>query len=148
MPGHAPYATYADMLERFGRLELLQLTDIDPDAPIDEPDQTMTEKALGDATELVNGYVAGRYAVPLTPIPDPVRRWTCIIARYYLHKDSVPERVREAYEEAVAALKDVAKGLITLQSEGEGTPAGDITGGSAMSAGPPKIFTTGSMKGF
>ena len=148
MPGGTFYAGYDDMLERFGRLELLQLTDIDPDMPIDEPDAGMVEQALVDATELVNGYVAGRYTVPLNPVPDPVRRWTCIIARYYLHKDTPPERIEKAYVDAVAALKDVAKGLIILQSDGVGTPAGDINGGSALGSGPPRLFTACGLKGY
>lgn len=148
MSASAPYAAYEDMLDRFGRLELLQLTDIDPDAPITEPDQGMVEKALGDASELVNGYVSGRYAVPLSPVPDPVRRWTCIIARYYLHRDMAPERIRKEYEDAVAALKDIAKGLITLQSDGLAMPAGEAAGGRVQISGPPRLFGDQGLKGF
>lgn len=142
------YATYTDMLGRFGAVELLQLTDIDPDAPITEPDQDMVGEALGDASELVNGYVSGRYAVPLSPVPDPVHRWTCDIARYYLHRDQAPDRIRKAYEDAVAALKDVAKGVITLQAEGVPAPSGDLSGAPAQSAGPRRVFSAGGMRGY
>ena len=144
----AAYAVYRDMLERFGRLELLQLTDIDPDAPVTEPDEAMVGKALADASELVNGYVASRYSIPLVPVPDPVRRWTCVIARYYLHRDNAPERIRKDYEDSVAALKDVAKGAIVLQLEGEAAPSGGGAGDAAMAAGPARIFSSQGMKGF
>jgi phage gp36-like protein len=145
------YAVYADMLELFGRLELLQLTDLDPESPLTAPDQGKVGRTLADASEVINGYAAGRYALPLSPVPDPVRRWTCVIARYYLHGSQAPERVRKDYEDAVAALKDVAKGLIILQADGDVTPAGNAAGAAAQSAGPRKTFSVGrygSLKGF
>jgi phage gp36-like protein len=142
------YAAYADMLERFGRLELLQLTDTDPEDSLTDPDRAAVETALADASELVNGYAAGRYAVPLSPVPDPVRRWTCVIARYYLYGNSAPERVRKDYEDAVASLKDVSKGAVILQADGLVAPVGHAAGATVQSSGPKKLFSAGSLKGY
>ena len=143
------YASYADMLGRFGDLEIAELTGSDPDdATQPDPGQPIVETALADASELVNGYAAGRYALPLAPVPDPVRRWACVIARYYLYGNSAPERVRKDYEDAVAALKDVAKGVIILQADGLVAPVGNATGAAAQSAGPKKVFSAKSLKGY
>ena len=73
MPGNVSYASYEEMLARFGRLELLQVTDLG-EAPLADPDADVVKAALADASETVNGYVAGRYALPLSPVPDPVRQ--------------------------------------------------------------------------
>ena len=147
MPGNVSYASYEEMLARFGRLELLQVTDLG-EAPLADPDADVVTAALADSSETVNGYVAGRYALPLSPVPDPVRRWTCDIARYFLHRDTAPERVRKAYEDALAALKDVSRGVITLQADGLSTPEAAVSGGHVQTAGPDRMFTAGGLKGF
>lgn len=109
------YATIGDMETRFGQQELLALTDENLTGTVDA---TVVETALGDATELVNGYVAGRYAVPLTPVPGVVRRWCCDIARFYLHKVAVPDVVNTGYEAALQSLREVAQGVMQLQAAG------------------------------
>lgn len=65
------YATIGDMETRFGQQELLELTDAGLTGTVGTAE---VETAIGDATELINGYVAARYRVPLSPVPDMVRR--------------------------------------------------------------------------
>lgn len=109
------YATQQDMETRFGLAELVQLTDDDNTG---EVVQSKLDTALADADQAINGYVAKTYAVPLTPVPSQVTRWACDIARYFLHRDGVPELVEKNYKDALVALKDVAKGTLTLECQG------------------------------
>ena len=92
------YAGIDDMTTRFGEQELLELTDANLTGTVDA---AVVQTAIGDATELINGYVAGRYRVPLVPVPDMVRRWCCDIARFYLHKVAVPDAVKAGHDAAL-----------------------------------------------
>lgn len=141
------YATLENLITRYSYNTIVQLTDR-ADQPTGEPDATVATVALEDATEVVNSYVAARYAVPLTPVPEPVRRITCDIARFYLYTDGAPEEVRKAYEDAIAYLKDIAKGTVTLQAEGVPTGAPQATEGTVSVEGSPRIFSHTGMWGY
>ena len=141
------YATYDDMLIRFGETKLTQLTDrVTP--PTRQPDRAVIEAALGDATQLIDGYAAARYVTPLSPVPAPVRRWCADIAFYYLHASGiVPEDVRKMFETALAGLKDMSKGVIIFQAEG--LPSAEASAsGSIQTVAPERIFTPESLGGF
>lgn len=118
------YATQDDMVARFGETELLQLTD-DTDTGKIGPRLAV---ALADAHQIIDGYVAGIYAVPLTPVPDLVKRWVCDITRYYLHRDAVPDLVEKNFKAAMSGVSQVARGDMTLACAGveaEEDPAAD-----------------------
>ena len=61
-----PYATLDDLIERAGETEIRQIADRDRDGAIDAD---VVEAALTDADNLVNGYVAAKYTVPLASVP-------------------------------------------------------------------------------
>lgn len=115
------YATRDDMQTRFGLAELVQLTDDEGTGEIGP----RLDTALADADQVINGYVAATYVVPLSPLPDLVVRWACDIARYFLHRDTIPEAVTQNYKTALTALKDVAKGDMTLECDGVEAEAAD-----------------------
>ena len=107
----------------------------------------MVDAALVHADNLINGYVAAKYAVPFVSVPDLVRTWAVSIARYHLHRDGAPDYVEADYKDAITALKDVARGLIALPvAEGE-TPPTAITG-TVMGSHPDPVFTPGRLRGW
>lgn len=128
-----PYATETDLTTRYGADELVQLTD---DTGTGTADPAKIAAALADADEAVNGYVAGRYAVPLSPVPMLVRRWSCDLARYFLHTAAVPELVEANYREAIKGLDAVAKGTITLAAAGAAQPVAPAADYSVMISTP------------
>ena len=139
-----PYATLADLIERAGDVEIRQIADRDRDGT---PDPDVIAAALIDADNLVNGYVAVKYALPLPSVPDLVRTWSVSIARYILHRNGAPDHVQQDYKDALAALKDVARGLIALPvAEGETAPA--VAVGGVMSSHPPEVFTDARLRGW
>lgn len=103
-----PYATQQDLVERFGAEELAELTGgetIDP---------REVAVALADADAEVEGYLAARYAVPVSPVPPLLRRVAADVARFRLHKGRATEAVRQAYEDATKLLRDLADGRAAL----------------------------------
>ena len=137
------YASLDDMRLRFGELELVQLSDPAEQAVLRED---VVRAALGDATDLINGYVAARYRVPLDPVPAPVRRWCVDMARYYLDTLRSNEAVRKAFEDALAGLKDVARGTVLLQAEGVSMPESGLV--RVAEGGARRVFTQDSLRGF
>jgi len=119
------YCTQADLSERFGDTELAQLTD--PAAQ--SPQSGEIQKAIDEAGSLIDSYAATRYDVPLSPVPTIVRKWACDIARLFLWKDraAADSIVTLNYDNAVLALKDIARGLVSLpQATGDQAAESDF----------------------
>lgn len=138
------YATLSDLIERAGETEILQIADRDRDGTAD-PD--VIAAALADATSTIDGYVGSRYALPLPSVPDLVLTWTVSIARYTLHRHGAPEHVEQDYKDAVAALKDVARGLMVLPiAAGEEQAA--PSSGTVLAEHPDQVFTPTRLRGW
>lgn len=138
------YATLADLTSRAGETELRQIADRDRDGV---PDPAVVDAALADARDAIDGYIGARYALPLAEVPPLVRVWAVAIARHILHRNGAPEHVVQDYKDAIAALKDVARGLITLPvAEGAAAPA--PVAGEVLAAHPPQVFTPDRLRGW
>ena len=108
-----PYATQSDLIARFGTPLLVQLTDIN------EPmtgaiNATVVAAKLADAAAVIDGYLAGRYTLPLEAPPDILRVHACSIALAMLLGSQVTEAADRDYKLALDYLKGVARGDIPL----------------------------------
>ena len=141
------YATEQDMEIRFGAAVLSQLCPPDlPDPEHAEGDGAPSlSAALADATELIDSYAAARYTVPLNPVPAPVRRWCCDIARWYLDRSRTDEAVRQGYEDALSGLRDMARGTIVFQCDG--VASRDTANGQVDMSGPRRLFSMEGLRG-
>lgn len=138
------YATLSDLIERAGQSEIRQIADRDRDGLIDEG---VVQSALADADNLIDGYIAAKYATPLPSTPSLVRTWAVSIARYVLHRNGAPDHVAADYKDAMSALKDVSLGRIALPvAAGETAPA--ATGGTVMASHPLQVFTPQKLRGW
>lgn len=138
------YATLSDLIERAGEAEIRQIADRDRDGV---PDADVIAAALADADNLINGYIAVRYSVPLPSVPDLVRTWAVSIARYVLFRNGAPEWVAQDYKDALTALKDVSRGTASLPfAAGDAKPS--ASSGSVMASHPPKVFTRPKLRGW
>lgn len=163
------YATVADLVARFGELELIQLTDVTniPPSTIDTP---RVEVKLADAAAFVDGYVGQVYRLPLTGCAKPatvpggeveyvappvITRLTCDLARYYLYDDLAPENeVYRRYKAAVRELEAIANGGAELACPWGGSP-GALIGSDAQSGSAetyasfsPRQITDETLRGF
>lgn len=120
-----PYATVTDLQDRLGEARLVQLTDL-ADPPLGLVDQAVAQKALDDAEAEIDGYLAGRYALPLAaPVPAVLRVHAVTIAHYRLLGSAAGEVEREDYKTARQYLMAVAKGDVVLTAPDQAAaPAG------------------------
>ncbi|MCE9679613.1 DUF1320 domain-containing protein [Shewanella sp. AS1] len=139
-----PYATAEQMIARFGEQELIALTDRDGTAG--GVVMTVLDTAIADASAIIDGYLAGRYALPLAnPLPV-LARLCCDMARYGLYDDAVSDAVAKRNDDAVRFLEKVAQGSITLGVSSEGAQAVPQDMPEIHSAG--SVFARPSSKGF
>jgi len=138
------YATQQDLIDRFGQEELIELSDR-ADPPTGVIDATVMARALADADELINSYVARRYDLPLASTPPRLVQVAAHLARFNLYADEPMEIVKDNRAREVAFLKDIAAGRAVLDIAGaEPAPAGK----TVLTAAPEKIFTSDSLEGF
>lgn len=102
------YATRTDLEARTGASELSQRESMLAAGAV--------ASALADADAMIDSYVAGRYGVPLSPVPPNLPGLACAIARYIILGDSASEFARKNYEDARAYLRDVQAGKALLES--------------------------------
>lgn len=137
-----PYATQTHLEDAFGADEVLQIADRDRDGL---PDAGFVDAALDRADSLIDGYLAGRYALPVSPVPPVLTATACDLARYWLYDDAAPDRVRQAFEDAMAWLKDVAAGKVLLQLP---AAAAGVSAGSPDHEAPDRLFSAETLAGY
>ncbi len=126
------YASEQDMVDRFGADELIQLTDRDGLGVVDS---ALVAQALADASDVIDGHLAGRYALPLATVPGVLRLLCCDIARFLLHDDRATEAVERRHRDALAYLERVASGAVALGLSDDGQRAAGSDGAQVLSAG-------------
>lgn len=131
------YATKPDMLTAFGTAELVQLTDFEQPRTSAVVDAVL-DAALVAASAEIDGYLVGRYALPLASAPAMLKNLCCAIARYRLMSAAPDAAARQAYEDAVRYLELVAKGAINLVAPADVPAAAGV--GSVSFDNGAKIF--------
>lgn len=114
------YCTIEDIETQTSTPTLIQLTSDDGENSVD---RVVAQEAILYSTSLINGYLRGRYSLPLD-IQFPLLRILAIdISIYRLYarrmRNEMPEVIETAYKNAIATLKDIQKGTITLESEND-----------------------------
>ncbi len=121
--------------------DLIELTD-DAVPPVSIK-QTVVARAIADAGELVDGYLRGRYALPLLPVPGLINTLAADVAIYRLYARRLrltpPEIVTERYKTAQKLLEQIQAGKISLGSESTGGAVTPETGGVQFTA-PERVF--------
>ncbi|MCM0018508.1 MAG: DUF1320 domain-containing protein [Tagaea sp.] len=141
-----PYATQADLIDRYGTETIRDLSDR-ATPPAGAIDAGVVAKALESASDEIDGYLRGRYALPLAqPFPRPLVAAACEIAFHRLHPQLVPQDVKDAYASALARLKEISNGVFKLDL----APAPSATSGAddVTLAGPGRVFDAHSMRAF
>jgi phage gp36-like protein len=116
--------------------QLTQLTcdeTVDPAVIVQQP----IDDAIADADSTVDSYAGRIYAVPFNPVPAKVKQLSRVISTYNLFArrqqvfaGKLPEAIGKMYDDAIAFLKDVSKGVAVI--DGAVKPAVNTTrtGGS------------------
>ena len=143
------YATLDDLKSAMSEQSLLDLSQDNPD--LDELDLTVIDRALTDASELIDGYLRGRYILPITPTPSILRQLCVDIARYKLHLrrpegGELPANISDSYKNALNILKAIPKGEFSLGDIQ--TQASTPEPGPSRVMAPARIFTDELLAGY
>lgn len=139
-----PYATQADIVLLYGA-DVLVVADRDGDGV---PDAGAVARALASASEEIDLYVGARYRLPLPEGVPMLAQWCVDIAVYRLAQtaDVLSDEIRRRYEDALSALKRVAKGEAALSLPVD--PGGEAPGPRPIvTGGPARLFSRDAMRG-
>lgn len=106
---------------------------------------------IARAEATVDGYAAAKYALPLPVSPLP-GRWALAIAEHELYAlgpgGAVPEKIRQAFEDAMKELRDLAAGKISLPAGDDGTEPKQRVGDAVIVQAETPVFGRSKMTGF
>lgn len=136
------YAAKQDLIDRYGSDDLVQLTDREGNGAIND---TVVTRALEDADAEINGYLATKYPLPISPVPMVLEKLACDIARYRLYDNRATEQLTQRYKDSIRFLQEVSTGKVSLGSDAsDEQPA---QSGGASYDGGDRIFTAGRADG-
>lgn len=139
------YATETEFIEAFGLELSVELTNLEnPEA--DTVDSTVMNRALTRATSLIDGYLSGRYSLPLATTPELLKTICLDIARYQLGHYGKESDARMRYDDAMRMLQQIANGTMQLGLPAVDAPA--TASGVPQYTAPDRIFTRDSLQGF
>jgi len=133
------YATQSDLIARFVVSELIQLTD--PDALA--INAATVANAIADAEAVIDLHLASRYTLPLASVPRVLVNIACDLARANLYEDRITEHVKNRLDAAMALLKQLSRGEISLGLDLVGQPTA-TTGGPAVT-GTERVFNRSTL---
>lgn len=107
------YATEADIIALHSEDTLNRLADLDDNGV---RDAAKVNRALEDAAALIDGYIAVRIQLPVTPVPAILKNFSVDIAVYRMASDAglLAEDMRKRFEDAMSFLRDVSAGKATI----------------------------------
>ena len=114
------YCTIEDIETHTSTPTLIQLTSDDGQ---EEVDRVVAQEAILYSSTLIDGYLRGRYTLPLDTHFPLLRILAIDLSIYRLYtrrmRNEMPEVIDNNYKNAIATLRDIQKGVITLQSEND-----------------------------
>ncbi|QLB14054.1 hypothetical protein A6B39_00610 [Mannheimia granulomatis] len=108
------YAQVDDFVVRIGERESIELTDREMLGVVGEE---VLLVALADSSSQIDGYLSGRYKLPLATVPQNLVRICCDLARYHLTSKSsvtMTEEVENRYKLCLKELEQISKGVVVL----------------------------------
>lgn len=105
------YVTASDLANRIGQDELTRLADRDGD---DVADTGVIDASIAEAGGIIDGYLAGRYDLPLSDTPAVLKSIACDLVICGLHPWDAPEDVHNRKKDAIKMLQQIADGKLVL----------------------------------
>ena len=114
------YCTIEDIETQTSTPTLIQLTSDDGQ---EEVNRVVALEAILYSSTLIDGYLRGRYSLPLDAHFPLLRILAIDLSIYRLYsrrmRNEMPEVIQKNYDNAISTLRDIQKGVITLQAEND-----------------------------
>lgn len=114
------YCTIEDINTHISTPTFIQLTN---DNGGDTIDCAVAQEAILYSSAIIDGYLRGRYTLPLDTRFPLLRVLAIDLSVYRLYsrrmRDEMPEFIETAYKNAIGILKDIQKGVVSLQAEND-----------------------------
>lgn len=115
------YINADDLAQAMSKAELVQLTNDEPRAT--EPNAEVVQAAIAYACDLVDGYLRGRYPLPLQSVPTVLPPLVINIARHFLHSRRInradfPKVLETSYNATLKTLEYIRDGKIHIGIDG------------------------------
>ena len=135
------YATIESMVTRYGKEDLVAITDTEMPYT-GEIKLNKLQEAIEAANAEVDAYLAKQLNVPTVLSSAFVRMMACDVARYHvaLGNARVSERDEKRYDLAVKNLKAVNEGRIGIGASTAETNAAPSINLAQMTSGRPSVF--------
>lgn len=121
------YCHIEDIQKQVSKDTLIQLTDDNQSGDIDS---IIVEEAVLYSETLINGYLRGRYTIPIVNVgldkepPDILKILAVDLSIYRLYsrrfQTDVPDSISEKYKNSIKILEQIQKGIISLGIETAG----------------------------
>ncbi|MCC7546191.1 MAG: DUF1320 domain-containing protein [Burkholderiales bacterium] len=137
-----PYCTQQDLIDEFGELEMIQLTDraVPPAGTIDT---VVLDRAIARADAEIDTYLAGRHRLPLASVPRVLVGWACDLTRFYLYGNGAPDIVTDRHKGVMRSLEHIALGKLSLGLDVDQAPV--PTGDAVQFEGGQRVFARESL---
>lgn len=128
------YCTQQDLIDRFGEVELIELTD---EHNVGEIEATKVNRSITDIDGTIDGYLTSRFQLPLSEIPPVLVKIACHLVRYDLY-DSPTADVEKRHDDSLQSLREIRDGKLSLGINPSGSEpetnnsASMTTGGSVF----------------
>ena len=114
------YCTIEDIETQTSTPTLIQLTSDDGQEAVN---RVVALEAILYSSTLIDGYLRGRYSLPLNTHFPLLRILAVDLSIYRLYarrmRNEMPEVIETAYKNAISTLRDIQKGVISLQAEND-----------------------------
>lgn len=114
--------------------------------------QPLIGQAIADGDGEIDGYLAKRYPVPLSPPPKIINKFSKDIALYNLFsrigidENSEQKNILNRYQSAIKFLTLLAEGKVSIGTEGGNDTEAAARNGFAVRSNP-RIFSRDTMRG-
>jgi len=117
------YCHLDDIKQQVPETTLIEITD---DNLTEEINTTVINEAIMYSATLIDGYLRGRYTLPLSNVPDLIKILAIDLSIFRLYSrrfhTDMPDSINDKYKNSVKLLEQIQKGTISLGIETAGAP--------------------------
>ncbi len=116
------YCTLDDIKKQVQEATLIEITDDSLSGQINED---VVDETITYAQTLIDGYLLGRYTLPLQSVPEILRVMATDLSIYRLYSrrfhTDMPDSINDKYKNSIRLLEQIQKGIVSLGIETAGT---------------------------